>query len=122
MKQMSLGNRILSVILALVMVIGMCPLAAVSAADGTAGNSVPGTEQSEKGEKLSFQKVNGVDADLTLPQTKVDQKEESVPYADTDVVRVSIVLTKEATLARYSAADVASNSEAMAYRERLQKD
>ena len=108
-------NRILSGILALVMVLGLCPQF-VFAADWR------GSAQSASGNNLSFHRVFGVDADVQLPQTKVNQGEEAVQYADTDVVRVSIVLNKAATLDLFPAADVASNEGAMAYRDQLQKD
>lgn len=121
MKKSKLMNRILSGILALVMVIGMCPPIAFAADLGGFGE-LGGANGSGSNKSLSFHKVEGVDADLRLPQAQANQKEEEILYADTDVVRVSIVLNKAATLELFSTANVASNEYAMEYRDQLQKD
>ena len=97
------------------MVVGMCPIQAFAARDN-------GSVSGSNGGKLSFTKVEGIDADVRLPQSQVKHEKEEDPYADTDVVRVSIVLEKVATLDRFSAEDIAVNNAAMAYREQLKKD
>lgn len=114
MKKHERMNRILSGILALVLLIGLCPEITLAV-----GGSVSGTISA--GKNLSFHRIEGVDADATLPQTKVNHKQEA-PYEDTDVVRVSIVLNKAATLELFPSADVASNEPAMAYRRLLQAE
>ena len=65
-----------------------------------------------------------VENDMTIPRISepvdVDSLEEEPLYADTDVVRVSIVLEKASTLdAGYSTLGIASNAQAMAYRDDL---
>ena len=115
MARQSIRKRIISAILVLVMVVGMCPIQAFAARDN-------GSVSGSNGGKLSFTKVDGIDADVRLPQSQVKHEKEEDPYADTDVVRVSIVLEKVATLDRFSAEDIAVNNAAMAYREQLKKD
>ena len=97
------------------LVIGACPISAFAQETNTG-------VRDDHGVKLPFTKVEDVDADVLHDATKVTQPEEEAPYVDTDVVRVSIVLNKKATLEVYSAADVASNSAAMAYRQLLQAE
>ena len=115
MTKQSLGMRILSAFLALVLVIGACPVQAF-ATETTAEAS------EDRGTRLPFTKVDGGDANNPHDAAKVTQTEEEDPYEDTDVVRVSIVLNKKATLEVYSAEDVANNAAAMAYRDRLQAE
>lgn len=107
--------RIFSAVLALVIVIGACPIQAFAAEPNT-------DVHEDQGVKLPYTKVEDVDADVLHDATKVKQPEEEDPYAPTDVVRVSIVLNKKATLEVYSAADVAANAAAMAYRDQLQAE
>ncbi|MBE6974114.1 MAG: hypothetical protein E7436_01290, partial [Ruminococcaceae bacterium] len=116
MKMNSIMRRILTGLLALVMVIGLCPKVSFAAGwFGSAGST------STSG-KLPFHQVYGVDANVRLPQSQVNKEEEEPLYADTDVVRVSIVLNKASTLEMFSSADIASSDGAMAYRDQLQKD
>ena len=113
MTNQRLAKRIISAVLVLVMVVGVCPIQAFAVgmhADVPDGNRLP------------FTQVEDVNADVLHEAAKVTQPEEEVPYADTDVVRVSIVLNKQATLELYSAVDVADNAAAMAYRARLEKE
>ena len=116
MKMNSIVRRILTGLLALVMVIGLCPKVSFAAgwfeSVGFASTS----------SKLPFHQVHGIDANVRLPQSQVNKEEEEPLYADTDVVRVSIVLNKASTLELFSSADIASNEGAMAYRDQLQKD
>ncbi len=108
MKGKSLMARLLSVILALMMVIGASPMAYAAESDSAT-------------EKLSFERVEGVEADLRLDMDEIDLDNATGPdYADTDVVRVSIFLEDKATLDKYSTKNVAENNSAMAYREELQ--
>ena len=115
MKRNSLMNRILSGLLVLIMLIGMCPQVAFAAdwADSV---------ESSLSNFLSFHQVFGVDSNVRLPQSLVNQDEEEPLYADTDMVRVSIVLSKAATLELFPTADIAANDGAMQYRDQLQKD
>ena len=97
MAKQSLGMRIFSAILALVIVIGACPVQAFAAENDTA-------VREDQGVKLPFTEVDDLDADNLHDAAKVTHEEEEVPYEDTDVVRVSIVLNKRATLEVYPAA------------------
>ena len=87
MAKLTLGKRIISAVLALVMVIGMCPTMVLATGAKT---EVLGSNST----KLPFTKVEDIDADLLHDATKVTQPEEEPPYADTDMVRVSIQLNK----------------------------
>ena len=113
MKAKKMMERILSVILALVMVIGASP--AVYAQEAF--------EALSSAEKLSFEKVEGIDADLRLNQKKDDLNEGDLePEYDADeIVRVSIFLNDAAAIDLYSAENIAENSAAQAYREKLQQ-
>ena len=115
MTKRSLGTRLLSVFLALVIVIGACPIQAFA----TETITMP---RGDKSTRLPFTKVEDPDGNNLHDAANVTQTEEEVPYEDTDVVRVSIVLNKKATLEVYSAVDVADNAEAMAYRDQLQAE
>ena len=103
MANQSLGIRILSAFLALVIALSACPIQAFAAETNT-------DAREDLGVRLPFTEVEDVDADVLHDATKVKQPEEEDPYAPTDVVRVSIVLNKKATLEVYSAADVAKNA------------
>lgn len=81
MKKNSARKRILASLLALVMVFGMCPQIAFAAEAGEPAGTATG-------ENLPFYEVHGIDADVRLPASQVQQEEEEAPYADTDSVRV----------------------------------
>ena len=115
MKKNSMMKRILSGILVLIMLISMCPTT-VFATNGDFGQGQNGFGDN----KLSFTKVEGIDADVKHPATKVEQEKEEPVYDDADIVRVSIVLSKASTLERFSTTNIASNNAAMAYRQGLQ--
>ena len=86
----------------------------------------PSDDGNETGSSQTF--VQDIDPSTlnihTLGEEAANAKEEKAEpaYGDRDVVRVSIVLEKPATLDIYSAEDVADNAEAMAYRESLQDE
>ena len=70
---------------------------------------------------LTLNQVSNSAVSNPLRPQQVTEGEETVPYADTDVVRVSIVLTQAPTLqAGFSTLDVSNNADAMAYRTKLQ--
>ena len=71
---------------------------------------------------VSFQQVDNsaVSADLLTQTTEAPQETE--PYADDDMIRVSIVLEGRSTIqAGFSTAGIAQNAEAMAYRQELRE-
>ncbi|MBR3953361.1 MAG: S8 family serine peptidase [Oscillospiraceae bacterium] len=115
MKGKSLMARLLSVILALMMVIGASPMAYAAEAAGSDSDALTA-------ENLSLEKVEGVKADLRLDIDDEDLLEDLMEpeHADTDVVRVSIFLKDKATLDKFSTKNIADNAAAMAYREELQ--
>lgn len=108
-------NRLLSLLLVVTMCIGFAlPAGAVSASDA------PG---------LTFEQVDNSAVSAALPgrEAVADKAQESLnEYADTDVVRVSIVLNGKSTLetaseAGISATAIASNAEAIRYRSKLEQ-
>ena len=127
-------RRVLSLLLAVVMVISMVP-------ESSARAFVPEKAPMTEAEKLADIEKNGEaksgtgleleDLDpSTLNVKRLDEvdsessevKEEPLYSAD-DIVRVSIVLDKPSTLAKgYSTANIAKNSSAMAYRASLKND
>jgi hypothetical protein len=78
MANQSLGKRILSAILALMIVIGACPIQAFASETNNGASD-------DHGVKLPFTKVEDVDADVLHDAAKVTQPEEEVPYVETDV-------------------------------------
>lgn len=86
----------------------------VGAAEESADNQIP------------FEKVDNSVVSSTLPDREVARevtKADNTPgaeYMDTDVVRVSIILEKPSTIeAGYSTTEIASNTAAMRYRDKL---
>lgn len=72
---------------------------------------------------LSLKKVSNSSVSATLPDREVfEETKEASIYADTDVVRVSIVLKDKSTIeAGYEVKDIANNQAAMDYRAGLQR-
>lgn len=72
---------------------------------------------------LSFTKVSNKSVSAALPGREVFEETKEAPlYADTDVVRVSIVLKDKSTIeAGYEVKDIAKNEAAMDYRAGLQR-
>lgn len=74
---------------------------------------------------ITFEKVDNstVSASVSEREPIEETEEAAAPYADTDVVRVSIVLEEPSTIeAGYSTIDIASNASAMAYRAQLETE
>ena len=105
MKFSNLGRRVLSVLLVLAMVVSMSPMAFASPFD--------------RDRKLGLEKVDGFKADLLMETPALEEQEDPTDYADTDVVRVSIVLKDLPTLKQFSTKSISSNPEALAYRNEL---
>jgi len=105
----SLSKRMLSALLALVMLLSF---------------AVPVQAEAENNTDLAFRQVdnNKVTAD-PLTEVAETNAETEPQYATTDVVRVSIILAEESTVqAGYSVENIARNAEAMAYRASLEKE
>lgn len=106
-----LTKRVFALILTLAMLLSMVP--AVGAADATGSGY----------QELSFEKTTGaagVPDDALLVENDNSLEVGETTYAPEDVVRVSIVLESEGTIASgYATKDIASNEKAMAYRASL---
>ena len=108
-------KRLLSLVIAIVMCLGLAiPAGATDITDGT---------------NVIVEKVDNsrVSANLRNPGEAVDPVEEAPIYADTDNVRVSIVLEampaiRLANLQGVSTTEIASSSAVMNYREQLKMD
>lgn len=105
-------KRALSVLLALVL-----SLSLVTPTWAAAKTPASGT-----GNGLTWEKIDNRSTDLRLDKNNAEKVAQDTPeYADTDVVRVSIVLKDASTLAKgYSSEDIATNSAAMKYRQKLE--
>ena len=86
-----------------------------------AGFAVP-VRAADTGSKVTFTQVDNSNVSASL-LTRQEEAETSTPdYAETDMIRVSIVLEEKSTIeAGYSTQSIARNTEAMAYRAGLQK-
>ncbi len=81
--------------------------------------SFPARAQAADSEsKIRFEKVDNSAVSGTL-QDKAEISEQKAPYANTDTVRVSIVLKDSATTDKFSTEEIAENKAAMFYRSRL---
>ncbi|MBQ7871908.1 MAG: hypothetical protein IJ357_07180, partial [Oscillospiraceae bacterium] len=109
MKTRDWFKRILSAVLALVIVLGACPQTMAAAA-------------SDHSHRLTLEQVENPEADVLMETPAVETPEDPTQYADTDSVRVSIVLEQQPTLELYSTEAISSNTEAMAYRQQLQSE
>lgn len=112
MKHAKPMKRALSVLLALVL-----SLSLVAPTWAAAKTPASGT-----GNGLTWEKIDNRSTDLRLDKNNAEKVAQDTPeYADTDVVRVSIVLKDASTLAKgYSSEDIATNSAAMKYRQKLE--
>lgn len=107
MKNSSLPARMLSLLLAVTVLLSLAgPAGATGAHD-----------------MLSYEKVDNSAVSASLLHLAEEETGETSPYADTDLVRVSIVLEKASTLeAGFSTLDIAHNTAAMNYRRGLQAE
>ncbi len=112
MKHAKPMKRALSVLLALVLSLSLV----------TPTWAAAKTPSSGTGNGLTWEKIDNRSTDLRLDKNNAEKVAQDTPeYADTDVVRVSIVLKDASTLAKgYSSEDIAANSAAMKYRQKLE--
>ncbi len=104
-----LSKRLLSLMLAVALCVGLVLPAAAAGASDNAAN-------------VTFEKVDN-DAVSVKPveREEVTETPEPAPYADTETVRVSIVLSGESTIKKAgSTENIAANASAMAYRATLE--
>ena len=98
-------KRSASLLLAVVMVLGLC---------------VTGVQAAPTAQKVTFEKMTGVDADLFQDQTAIENENEK-HYADTDMVRVMIVLEDAPAMKEIKGGEnFINNIEAVQYRAELQ--
>ena len=104
-----LTSRILSLLLATVLCIGLiAPAGAVSA--------------DSHSQQLEFEKLDET-VSSKLPETAYEEAESSdVQYAADDTVRVSIVLEKASTVEKFGSTDLTASSSAAAYRNKLKSE
>ena len=111
MKKRNPMIRALSVVLVLCMVISLCPTAhAWSFAD---------LLRNESGHALSIEKLGSVDADVKLELEPVEHPYQGEKYAETDTVRVSIVLKDKPAMEKFSTKGISANTNAVSYRQSL---
>ena len=104
--------RALSVVLVLCMVFSMSPAAyAWSFSDLFRSN--------EPSHELSIERIDGVDANVKLELDPVEHPYQKERFAETDNVRVSIVLNDQPTLEKFSTKGISANASAQAYRNTL---
>ncbi len=109
MKRSGFASKFLAVVLTAVLLLG---LMAPAGAAGTALDSV----------RLSFEQVDNSEVTAGLQSVEAELPEQA-PYADTDEVRVSILLERRSTLeAGFSTQSIAGNAAAMRYRTGLKEE
>lgn len=107
MKRSGITRRLLAMALAMTLLLGL--VIPVGATGGTENVIYP-----------TFTQVDNSEIPQELGQAAADLQEEPL-YADTDMVRVSIVLERKSTLeAGFSTQSIGSNASAMQYRQGLQ--
>ena len=98
-------RRSLALVLAMVMVLGL---------------GVTGVQAAPAERKVTFEKLDSIGADLIQNETVIENKNEK-HYADTDMVRVTIVLEGEAAIGKVQPGEsFLANADAVAYRAELQ--
>ncbi|MBO5079124.1 MAG: S8 family serine peptidase, partial [Oscillospiraceae bacterium] len=111
MKQASFFKRLLCLVLVVAMM---------------AGNTLPvnaAHSHDADTQHIHFTQVDNGEVTAGLIPNGQTQITDDAPYADTDVVRVSIILDRSSTIdAGYSATDIASNQSAIKYRDGLKRD
>ena len=101
----NMTRRFLALALALVMVLGLC---------------VTGVQAAPAERTVTFEKLTGVDAELFQNQTAIENENEKL-YADTDMVRVMIVLEDVPAINKVKAGESFTASiQAVTYRTELQ--
>ena len=102
------SKRLTALVLALVLCLSLVvPVGAVGTSGGT---------------NVRFEQVDNSVVSATLRSNRVQREQAETPlYQDTDMVRVSIVLSGKSTIEKgFATMDIAENSQAMAYRDQLQ--
>ena len=115
MKRRNPMIRVLSVVLVLCMVLSASPVAYAWSFSDLFGSAAPD-------HKLSIEQIDGVDADVKLHLNPVEHpygtQEE---FADSDMVRVSIVLKDMPALEKFDSKGISTNLNAVNYRQNLLK-
>ena len=99
-------SRVLSLLLVLTMLAGfLIPAGAAGTESGTQG--------------LEFEKTENVGSEMLTETAEGEEKEDAATHADSDVVRVSIVLDKAPAMELYGTADITANTAVDSYRNEL---
>ncbi len=99
-------SRVLSLLLVLTMLAGfLIPAGAAGTESGTQG--------------LEFEKTENVGSEMLAETAEGEEKEDAATHADSDVVRVSIVLDKAPAMELYGTTDITANTAVATYREEL---
>ena len=112
MKKRNPMIRVLSVVLVLCMVLSMSPAAYAWSFQDLFRSNEPSHE-------LTIEQIDGVDANVKLELDPVEHPYQKDKYAETDSVRVSIVLNDQPTLEKFSTKGVSANTNAVSYRQSL---
>ena len=112
MKKTNPMFRALALVLVLCLVLSASPVAYAWSFSDLFRSKAPGNA-------LSIEQISGVDADVKLDLEPVEHPYQKDRFADTDVVRVSIVLNDQPTLEKFSTKGISANASAQAYRESL---
>ena len=99
-------SRVLSLLLVLTMLAGfLIPAGAAGTESGTQG--------------LEFEKTENASSEMLAETAEGEEKEDAATHADSDVVRVSIVLDKAPAMELYGTADITANTAVASYRNEL---
>ena len=112
MKMRNPMIRVLSVVLVLCIVFSMSPMAYAWSFSDLFGSGASGNE-------LSIEQIDGVDADVKLELEPLEHTYQKEQYAETDSVRVSIVLKDQPALEKFSTKGISTNASAVSYRQSL---
>ena len=83
--------------------------------------SAAGMKVSAKKGNVSWAEVKDPKPALTAETATPEKEEEKAPYADDEIVRVTIFFDGDPVLARYSAENIAESKDAISYRTSLKK-
>jgi len=121
MKQANFFKRFLCVMLSVVLMAGnVMPIHA----HGTHASEDHSTDHVEiAGQSVNFTQVDNSEVSASLTPNGRTEITEEEDYADTDVVRASIILSRDSTIAAgYSPMDIAGNQAAAEYRKSLKME
>ena len=120
-------RKFLSVILSLVIILN-CGFSTIKATNTEGNDGQTGTTEVTASSNIEITDTDGSGFDSPVISSEEVEtgkqivNDSNVEYADSDIVRVSIVLNSNSTLEKYPTEDIASNKKAMDYRAKLEKE